>query len=158
MRDEQAVERSREHMNANPPAAMICLRRASAAAFVLVGMSALMAGPSIVADEPLPAAPSSPQAASPTGCVIDGGIERIFVRLECHESATLAAKLSPQAIRTPAKPAPRLQLSFAGLDLLASRPGEFQTTTHPTTPFDFPPGARNVGPLRWTWASVAWKF
>lgn len=145
-------------MNAKPSVAMICLRRAGAAAFVLVCISALMAAPSSGADAPVSAAPSSAQAASPTGCMIDGGIERIFVRLECHESATLAAKLSPQAIRTPAEPAPRLQLSIAGLDLLASRPGEFQTTTHPTTPFEFPPGARNVGPLRWTWASVAWKF
>lgn len=91
----------------------------------------------------------------------DDAIARVFVRLECHEREDPAAHLSTRATRAPAAPDGRLQFEMAGLDLLASKPGELHPaalTTAEPSPFDFAPGARTVGPLRWTWASVAWKF
>lgn len=146
-----------KHMKTNPSTTMVSIRRACATAAVMfVGGTSLTAAPidgSIDRAKP-------PALSASSGCSACSGPERIVVMLECHQR-TDTARLSLRDTRAPASQVRRLRLEIAGLDLLASRPGEPRPSAlamAQPSPFDFAPGARAVGPLRWTWASVAWKF
>lgn len=150
------------HMKTNPPVVLTRVRRVLAAALagVFVGSTGLTAAPPNAASE-LHDGEFPPAQSSPGECAACSGQERIFVVLRCHERDDLAARLSPHETRAQAVPAGRARLEFGGVDLLTSRPGEIRVAplaTAEPSPFDFAPGARTVGPLRWTWASVAWKF
>lgn len=150
------------HMKTNSPVTLTRVRRSLAAAVagVFVGGAGLIAAPASVASELLDDEFPPAQSAS-AECAARSEQAPIFVVLQCHERDDLAARLSPHETRAQVAPVRSIRLELAGVDLLASRPGEIRVAplaTAQSSPFDFAPGARAVGPLRWTWASVAWKF
>lgn len=135
-----------------------CLRRVCAAVVVFVGG----AGLAPAADESGNGSSGAETAsARSTGCMAGGRLDRIFVRVECHERTEPVLHRHALDPRTSAMPARRMQVEFAGLDLLTGQFAEHQTTALAATlpsRHDSSPGAREIGPLRWTWASATWKF
>ena len=149
-------------MKTNSPVTLTRVRciLAAAVAGVFVGGAGLTAAPASAASELLDGEFPPAQSAS-AECAARSEQAPIFVVLQCHEREDLATRLSPSETRAQAAPLRRIRLELGGMDLLASRPGEIRAAplaTAQPSPFDFAPGARTVGPLRWTWASVAWKF
>ena len=149
-------------MKTNPLVTLSRVRTilAAAVAGVFVGGTGLTAAPPSAANELLDGEFPPAQGAS-GDCAACGEQARILIALQCHEREGSTARLSPRETRAQVAPFRRLQLELAGVDLLVSRPGEIHAAllaTAQPSPFDFAPGARTVGPLRWTWAAVAWKF
>ena len=126
----------------------------------IYGGTGMAATPSAAADKSDNGSPTCTGTAA-AGCVADSGLDRIFVRLECHDRAGLVVRPSARDVRAQAVPARRLQFEIAGWDLLDGRSRKYRLADLPgghASPYDFSPGARVVGPLRWTWASATWKF
>lgn len=146
-----------KNMRTNRSVAVNCLRGAFVAfTLMLVGGTVLIAEPSDTAEESLDGARTPPPAS--TGCAAYREQE---IALACHERKDSATRLSSHALRAEAVPARRLQLEIAGLDLLTGGSDGFQPAALPTaqtSPLAAGSAARVVGPLRWTWASVTWKF
>jgi hypothetical protein len=146
-----------KNMKTNRSVAMNCMRGAFVAVTVmLVGRTALIAEPSGTAEESVDGARTPPPASARWAAYREQEIT-----LACHERQDSAAPLSPRDARAQAAPGRRLQLEIAGLDLLARGSDGFRPaalSNAQAAPFASGPAAHVVGPLRWTWASVTWKF
>lgn len=149
-----------KNMKTNRLVAINRLRGAFVAVTVmLVGGTALIAEPSVTAEEFFDGARTPPPVS--TGCAAYREQERLWITLACHKRQDSVARLGSRTLRAEVVPVRRLQLEIAGLDLLASGSDGFRPAAPSTAQawsFASGPAARVVGPLRWTWASVTWKF
>ena len=146
-------------MKTNRSAIVTRMRHASAAVVFVVGIG-LRAAPPAGDGDLLAGAPSSGQAVAVESAT-NRGPDRVVVQLACHAQPEQVAGPKRLPARPPVATRPQFQVEVVGLDLAANQPSERPSAPVPAgqpSPFDFTPGARTIDSLRWTWASVAWKF
>lgn len=144
-------------MTTNPSSNSSCVRCACIAALmVAAGTSSLVAMPAAADQEA--GSPRSPEQAV-TDCMPGPGMHPVLFMSECHESQ--ASNLRAARASADTRPAHAWQAKIAGLDLLAKQPGAAGWAVSPRngpSPYDSPASTRAISQLRWTWASVSWKF